>query len=216
MRQRLGHARPALRPVRVTGRMVPLVTALLHPLRGPSWRLVRRLLRYVWVSDGSGPCLTGVERYASRCGPPGPRVASPELAQCPRQERACMLGGDVAQRPRPTRVHVCLDGAFHPPTRVGALDEQLSWPNTPPTCPPTAFSSASDGDLRTGSGPMWSLHLYRRGRSPPAPCQSPGKSGRSVTPRGRMVFARVITPPPVPALPLSRAARASWPSTGTS
>ena len=33
-----------------------------------------------------------------------------------------MLGVKTAQSPRPTRVHVCLDVAFHPPTSVGALD----------------------------------------------------------------------------------------------
>ena len=46
-RQRLGHARPALRPVRVTWPPVPLGhRPSLHPLRCPSWRIVRGLLRY--------------------------------------------------------------------------------------------------------------------------------------------------------------------------
>src|SRR4029434_62911 len=53
-RQRLGHARPALRPVRVTWSHVPLGhRPSLHPLRCPSWRIVRGLLRYyVGVSLG--------------------------------------------------------------------------------------------------------------------------------------------------------------------
>src|SRR4029453_3930580 len=37
------------------------------------------------------------------------------------------------------------------------------------------------GDLRTPRGRCGSLHLHRRGLAPPAPCQSLGKSGRSVT-----------------------------------
>ena len=46
-RPRLGHARPALRPVRVTSPHVPLGhRPSLHLLRCPSWRIVRRLLRY--------------------------------------------------------------------------------------------------------------------------------------------------------------------------
>src|SRR6266571_2505666 len=47
MRLRLRHARPALRPVRVTWPPVPLGhRPSLHPLRCPSWRIVRGLLRY--------------------------------------------------------------------------------------------------------------------------------------------------------------------------
>jgi len=34
----------------------------------------------------------GVELHSSRCGPPNHRVASPELSQFPRKERARMLG----------------------------------------------------------------------------------------------------------------------------
>src|SRR5262249_29568348 len=37
------------------------------------------------------------------------------------------------------------------------------------------------GDLRTARGRCGSLDLHRRGLAPPAPCQSPGKSGRSAT-----------------------------------
>src|SRR5215831_11578340 len=92
-RRRLGHARPALRPVRVTCRLFPLVTAL------PSTRSAARrgalfagFCGTLLVSDGSGPCITGVELHSSRCGPPNHRVASPELSQFPRKERARMLG----------------------------------------------------------------------------------------------------------------------------
>jgi hypothetical protein len=91
-RQRLGHARSALRPVRVTCRMFPLVTAL------PSTRSAARLgalfagfCGTMLVSDGSGPCITGVELHSSRCGPPIQRVASPELSQFPRKECTRML-----------------------------------------------------------------------------------------------------------------------------
>jgi len=41
------------------------------------------------------------------------------------------------------------------------------------------------GDLRTARGRCGSLDLHRRGLAPPAPCQSPGKSGRSVSPSDR-------------------------------
>jgi len=86
-RQRLGHARPALRPVRVTCRLFPLVTAL------PSTRSAARVgalfagfFGTMLVSDCSSPCITGVEIGSSRCGPRKHRVASPELSQFPRKE----------------------------------------------------------------------------------------------------------------------------------
>ena len=93
MRQRLGHARPALRPVRVTCRMFPLVTAL-PSTRSAAHRgaLFAGFFGTMLVSDCSGPYITGVERRSSRCGPPGHSVASPELSQFPRKERARMLG----------------------------------------------------------------------------------------------------------------------------
>src|SRR5262245_2759172 len=91
-RQRLGHARPALRPVRVTWRLLPLVTAL------PSTRSAARygalfsgFFGTILVSDCSGPCITGVEFGSSRCGPPNHRVASPELSQFPCKECTRML-----------------------------------------------------------------------------------------------------------------------------
>ena len=73
--------------------MFPLVTAL------PSTHSAARLgalfagfFGTMLVSDCSGPCITGVELHSSRCGPPKHRVASPELSQFPRKERARMLG----------------------------------------------------------------------------------------------------------------------------
>jgi len=57
------------------------------------------------VSDCSGPYITGVERYSSRCGPPGPSVASPELSRFPRKERARMLG--VSDRAEPEKHSRC-------------------------------------------------------------------------------------------------------------
>ena len=92
-RRRLGHARPALRPVRVTCRMFPLVTVLpsTHSAaqRGA---LFAGCCGTMLVSDCSGPCITGVEMGSSRCGPRTHRGASPELSQFPRKERARMLG----------------------------------------------------------------------------------------------------------------------------
>ena len=186
MRQRLGHARPALRPVRVTCRMFPLVTAL------PSTRSAARrgalfagFFGTMLVSDCSGPCITGVERYASRCGPPGPRVASPELSQFPRQERACMLG--VSDRAEPEEHSRCTCASMVPSARPPA---SALWMNSfrgaiPRLHVPLPTSRLPPhGDLRTARGRCGSLDLHRRGLSPPAPCQSPGKSGRTVTRRG--------------------------------
>ena len=125
MRHRLGHARPALRPVRVTCRMFPLVTAL------PSTRSAARrgalfagFFGTMLVSDCSGPCITGVERYSSRCGPPGPSVASPELSRFPRKERARMLG--VSDRAEPeahsrSRVPRCCLPLVHKRRRSGLI-----------------------------------------------------------------------------------------------
>src|SRR5262249_48376292 len=48
------------------------------------------------------------------------------------------------------------------------------------------------GDLRTARGRCGSLDLHRRGLTPPAPCQSPGKSGRLVTHRAHVVGADVV------------------------
>jgi hypothetical protein len=102
MRQRLGHARPALRPVRVTCRMFPLVTAL-PSTRSAAHRgaLFAGFFGTMLVSDCSGPCITGVERYSSRCGPPGHSVASSELSRFPPKERARMLG--VSDRAEPEK-----------------------------------------------------------------------------------------------------------------
>jgi hypothetical protein len=86
-RRRLGHARPALCPVRVTCRLFPLVTAL--PSTCSAARrgaLFAGFFGTMLVSDCSGPCITGVELCSSRCGPPNHRVASPELSQFPRKE----------------------------------------------------------------------------------------------------------------------------------
>ena len=107
-------------------------------------------------------CLTAQDRAspASRWTLPDadhPTIGWPILSSPSSRARsvhACW-GSQTAQSPRPTRVHVCLDVAFHPPTSVGALDEQLSRRNTPPTCPPTDFSSASSRRPPHGSGPMW-------------------------------------------------------------
>ena len=132
MRQRLGHARPALRPVRVTCRLFLLVTAL------PSTRSAARrgalfagFFGTMLVSDCSGPCITGVERYSSRCGPPGPSVASPELSRFPRKERARMLG--VSDRAEPeahsrSRVPRCCLPLAHQRRRSGLTAFAAQWP----------------------------------------------------------------------------------------
>src|SRR5215510_12727991 len=156
MRQRLGHAHPALRPVRVTCRLFPLVTAL-PSTRSAAHRgaLFAGFCGTMLVSDCSGPCITGVEFGSSRCGPRTHRVASPEPPSSRARSVHACWGSETAQSPRHTRVYVCLDVAFHSPTSVGALDEQLSRRNGPPTCPPTDFSSASSRRPPHGSGPMW-------------------------------------------------------------
>src|SRR5262249_10346806 len=58
-------------------------------------------------------------------------------------------------------------------------------------------------------GRCGSLDLHRRGLAPPTPCQSPGKSGRNVTLRGKIAHPLVIARPPAPALPPSAGARRS-------
>jgi len=132
MRQRLGHARPALRPVRVTCRMFPLVTAL------PSTRSAARrgalfagFFGTMLVSDCSGPYITGVERYSSRCGPPGPSVASPELSRFPRKERARMLGvSDRAEPEKHSRCRAprCCLPLAHRRRRSGLTAFAAQWP----------------------------------------------------------------------------------------
>src|SRR4029450_11211111 len=132
MRQRLGHARPALRPVRVTCRMFPLVTAL------PSTRSAARrgalfagFFGTMLVSDCSGPYITGVERYSSRCGPPGPSVASPELSRFPRKERARMLGvsdGTEPEKPSRCRAPRCCLPLAHRRRRSGLTAFAAQWP----------------------------------------------------------------------------------------
>jgi hypothetical protein len=123
MRQRLGHARPALRPVRVTCRLFPLVTAL-PSTHSAAHRdaLFAGFFGTMLVSDGSGPCITGVERDSSRCGPPysgWPALSSPGSRA--RSVHACW-GSQTAQSPRSTRGGVLLGIAFRSPTSVGALD----------------------------------------------------------------------------------------------
>ena len=86
--------------------MFPLVTAL-PSTRSAAHRgaLFAGFFGTMLVSDCSGPYITGVERYSSRCGPPGPSVASPELSQFPRKERARMLG--VSDRAEPEKHSRC-------------------------------------------------------------------------------------------------------------
>ena len=47
------------------------------------------------------PCITGDERYSSRCEPPGHGMASPEPSRFPRKKRARMLG--VSDRAEPEK-----------------------------------------------------------------------------------------------------------------
>jgi hypothetical protein len=156
MRQRLGHARPALRPVRVTCRMFPLVTAL--PSTHSAARrgtLFAGFFGTMAMSDCSGPYITGVGVCLPCADHPTkawPVLSSPGSRL--RSVHACW-GSQTAQSPRSTRVSVLLDIAFHPPTSVGALDKQLSRRNTPPTCSPTDFSSVPSRRPPHGSGPEW-------------------------------------------------------------
>jgi hypothetical protein len=156
MRRRLGHARPALRPVRVTCRLFPLVTAL--PSTHSAARrgtLFAGFFGTMAMSDCSGPYITGVGVCLPCADHPTkawPVLSSPGSRL--RSVHACW-GSQTAQSPRSTRVSVLLDIAFHPPTSVGALDKQLSRRNTPPTCSPTDFSSVPSRRPPHGSGPEW-------------------------------------------------------------
>jgi len=173
--------------------MFPLVTAL------PSTHSAARLgalfagfFGTMAMSDCSGPCITGVERYSSRCGPPGPSVASPELSRFPRTERARMLGvldraePEKHSRWRPPRC--CLPLA-HKRRRSGLTAFAAQWPAYVfpyrlLVCPLTA------------RGRGGSLGLPRNGLAPYTPNRSPGKSGRSVTRRGHRALLKVIAWPP--------------------
>src|SRR5262245_23047104 len=85
-RQRLGHAPPALRPVRVTGRLFPVGTARPSTRSAARWgALFAGFCGTLSVAAGSGPGLTGVEVGSARCGPHTYRVASPERSQGPRK-----------------------------------------------------------------------------------------------------------------------------------
>ena len=146
------------------------------------------------MSDCSGPCITGVEQDSSRCGPPcsgWPALSSPGSRV--RSVHACW-GSQTAQSPKSTRVHALLSVAFHSPTSVGALDEQLSRRNGPPTCLPTDFSSVPSRRPPHGSGPGGSLDLPRNGLAPYTPYRSPGKSGRNVSNiRASMIRAKLAS-----------------------
>ena len=121
--QHLGHARPALRPVRVTCRLFPLVTAL--PSTHSAARrgtLFAGFFGTMAMSDCSGPYITGVGVCLPCADHPAkawPVLSSPGSRL--RSVHACW-GSQTAQSPRSTRVSVLLDIAFHPPTSVGALD----------------------------------------------------------------------------------------------
>src|SRR4029434_1724949 len=132
MRQRLGHARPALRPVRVTCRLFLLVTAL-PSTRSAAHRsaLFAGFFGTMLVSDCSGPCITGVEMDSSLCGPHIHHVANPELSQFPRKERARMLG--VSDRAEPmalsrSRVPRCCLPPAHQRRRSGLTAVAAPYP----------------------------------------------------------------------------------------
>src|SRR5215470_9323818 len=84
--QRLGHARPALRPVRVVWRPIPLGHRPSLPLlRRPSGALFARFFGTLLVSDFSRPYITGVGTYLPRADTVDMGV-SPENPQILRKE----------------------------------------------------------------------------------------------------------------------------------
>jgi hypothetical protein len=162
--------------------MFPLVTAL------PSTRSAARrgalfagFFGTMLVSDCSGPCITGVELHSSRCGPRKHRVASPELSQFPCKECTRMLRlSDRAEPEKHSRFRAprcCLPPA-HQRRRSGRTAFAAPYPRLRAPLPTSRLPP--HGDLRTARGRCGALDLHRRGLAPPAPCQSPGKSGRSV------------------------------------
>ena len=93
--QRLGHAHPALCPVRALLIRVPLgPRPWLHRLRSRSPGFVRRLRGYSAGSDFSGSCIGGYGSSPSRRGPRDPTgpMADPEISRFPRKERPYMPG----------------------------------------------------------------------------------------------------------------------------
>jgi hypothetical protein len=154
--QPLGHARPALRPVRVVWRHIPLghrpsLPLLRRPAEGP-------------CSQGSSVlcwCLTSPDHASPASVPTFPvrtlwtrRSVRRSPRSCARSVRACQ-GSQTAQSQTAARGSAPVHVAFHSPTGVGTLDEPLSRRDTPPTRAPTDFSSVPSRRPPHGLGPMW-------------------------------------------------------------
>jgi hypothetical protein len=116
----------------------------------------------------------------SRCGPSGHEGQSGDLP-VPAQG---VYAHAKALRPRRVRRRL----ALAPPSMLPSTRPPVSalWINRfrgaiPRLRAPLPTSRLPPhGDLRTARGRCGSLDLHRRGLPPPTPCQSPGKSGRSV------------------------------------
>src|ERR1700726_4475719 len=123
--QRLGHASPALRPVRALLIRVPLgPRPWLHRLRHRSPGFVRRLRRYyagvrlLWIVHQRLRLLTFPPRTIR---PPTGPMADPEISRFPHKERPYMPGSQTTQGQADARITAPAHFAFRQVNNVGTL-----------------------------------------------------------------------------------------------
>ena len=168
--QRLGHARPALGPVRALLVRVPLgPRPWLHRLRRRGPGFVRRLHSYY---GGVRLLLIVHRRLRLLTFPPrtiwprGP-MADQEISRFPYKERARMPGSTTTPG-RPDARAPLHRQRRHP----GFVFYRGSMAGLPVPLP--TLRRRPHGRLRTAWGRCGLLLLHRRGLAPPTPCRSPG------------------------------------------
>src|ERR1700720_1571652 len=153
--QRLGHASPALRPVRALLIRVPLgPRPWLRRLRHRSPGFVRRLRRYyagvrlLWVVHQRLRLLTFPLRTIR---PPTGPMADPEISRFPHKERPYMPGSQTTPGPTGARNNAPADFAFRQVNNVGTRISRLNgWPIRSPTdASPTSSRTPAHGSEAT-------------------------------------------------------------------
>lgn len=175
--QRLGHARPGLRPVCALLISVPLGPfPLLRHLRCRWSGFVRRLPSYYAESDFSGSCIGGYGSSPSRRGPSAPRDFRPTRrspGSRARSVRACQVLRPcrVTQALAMTSWACCL-----PLHRQRRHPESLFYRGSMVGLhvPLPTLRRHPRGGLRTARGRCGSLFRHRSGLAPPTPRRSPG------------------------------------------
>jgi hypothetical protein len=126
------------------------------------------------TSQASAVCLPCADPLDTRVSPEISQFLCTECTRMPRLSDRAASDDGSRERPRPCCLplaHRCRHAASN---RFRGAIPRLRAPLPTSRLPP-------HGDLRTARGRCGSLDLHRRGLAPPAPCQSPGKSGRSVS-----------------------------------